>query len=146
MRDELSLLQAQLTYKKRLESILKELRQQQAPLALRVQQLEKDMVMERRDVEILEGRSLAAFFYFLTGKKDEKLSIERKEYYAARIKYEAARRELDAIEMDIQSTEEDLADLADCETRYANAIEEKRAAIEHADNPLSGIFWTKSIC
>ena len=143
MRDELSLLQAQLTYKKRLEAMLKELRQQQAPLANKVQKLEADMVMERRDVEILEGRSLAAFFYTLTGKMDEKLSVERKEYYAARIKYEAARRELDAIETDIQSTEEDLADLEDCEQRYANAIEEKRIAIENANNPLSRDFLHK---
>ena len=134
MRDELSLLQAQLVHKKRLESMLKELRQQQEPLAKKVKELEAQMISERKDVEILEGRSLAAFFYFLTGKKEEKLSEERKEYYAARVKYEAARRELNAIEMDIEVTEEDLSDLADCEARYTRAIEEKRQAIEETDN------------
>jgi chromosome segregation ATPase len=101
------------------------------------------MLSERRDVEILEGRSLAAFFYALAGKKDEKLSEERKEYYAARVKYEAARRELEAIETDLESTREDLADLADCEERYANAIEEKRNAIENAGNALSRDFLEK---
>ena len=143
MRDELSLLQAQLTYKKRLEAMLKELKQQQEPLSRKVKELEARMSSERRDVEVLEGRSLAAFFYFLTGKKDEKLSEERKEYYAARVKYEAARRELNAIEMDIEVTEEDLADLADCEERYARAIEEKRIAIEAADNLHSWGFMEK---
>ena len=143
MRDELSLLQAQLTYKKRLEAMLKELRQQQEPLAKKVKELEARMVSERKDVEVLEGRSLAAFFYFLTGKKEEKLTEERKEYYAARVKYDAARRELDAIETDIQSTEEDLADLADCEARYVKAIEEKRVAIEQADDPRSRDFLEK---
>lgn len=143
MRDELSLLQAQLTYKKRLEAILKELRQQQEPLVKKVRELELKMISERKDVEVLEGRSLAAFFYFLTGKKDEKISEERKEYYAARVKYEAARRELDAIETDIASTEEDLADLADCEARYARAIEAKRLAIEEADNLHSWGFMEK---
>lgn len=143
MRDELSLLQAQLTYKKRLEAMLKELKQQQEPLAKKVRELEENMVSERRDVEILEGRSLAAFFYFLTGKKGEKLSEERKEYYAARVKYEAARRELEAIETDIESTEEDLADLSECEARYAKAIEEKRIAIEAADNLQSWGFMEK---
>ena len=137
MRDELSLLQAQLTYKKRLIAMLKELKAQQEPLAKKVAQLESAMVSERKDVDRLEGRSLAAFFYHVMGKKTEKLDMERREYYAARVKYDAARRELDAIEMDIQSTEEDLADLADCEARYAQAIENKRVAIENAGTQLS---------
>lgn len=143
MRDELSLLQAQLTYKKRLEAMLKELKQQQEPLAKKVAELESKMVSERKDVDQLEGRSLAAFFYFVLGKKDEKLNEERREYYAARVKYDAARRELDAVETDIQSTEEDLYDLRDCEQRYAEAIEEKRIAIENAGNQLSQDFLEK---
>ena len=143
MRDELSLLQAQLTYKKRLVAMLKELKAQQEPLAKKVAQLEASMVSERKDVDRLEGRSLAAFFYNVLGKKDEKLDTERREYYAARVKYDAARRELDAIEMDIESTEEDLADLADCEERYARAIEEKRLAIENAGTTLSQEFLDK---
>ncbi|MBP3683742.1 MAG: hypothetical protein J6J12_02100 [Oscillospiraceae bacterium] len=143
MRDELSLLQAQLTYKKRLEAMLKELKQQQEPLAAKVRELEAKMVSERKDVEELEGRSLAAFFYSLTGKKGEKLDEERREFYAARVKYDAARRELDAINMDIESTEEDLADLADVEQRYAQAIEDKRTAIENANSPISQDFLEK---
>ena len=143
MRDELSLLQAQLTYKKRLEAMLKELKQQQEPLAAKVRELEAKMVSERKDVEELEGRSLAAFFYSLTGKKGEKLDEERQEFYAARVKYDAARRELDAINMDIESTEEDLADLADVEQRYAQAIEDKRTAIENANSPISQDFLEK---
>ena len=143
MKDELSLLQAQLVYKKRLEAMLKELKQQQEPLAKKVKELEARMVSERRDVAVLEGRSLAAFFYTLTGRMDEKRSEERKEYYAARVKYDAARRELDAIEMDIEVTEEDLSDLADCEERYARAIEKKRLAIEQADDPRSRDFLEK---
>lgn len=143
MRDELSLLQAQLIYKKRLEAMLKELRQQQEPLVKKVRELEANMVSEHKDVQVLEGRSLAAFFYFCLGKKDEKLDMERREYYAARVKYDAARRELDAIEMDIEATEEDLADLADCEQRYAQAVENKRIAIQMSDNPLSRDFLEK---
>lgn len=147
MRDELSLLQAQLTYKKRLEAMLRELQSQQEPLAEKVKRLEAKMRSERKDVEELEGKSLAAFFYFCLGKKDEKLDTERREYYAARIKYEAARRELDAIETDIESTREDLADLADCEQRYAQAIEAKRVAIENAGTALSQEFldWERSL-
>lgn len=135
MKDELSLLQAQLTYKKRLEAMLKELRAQEAPLRRKVIELEKVMLHERKDVNRLEGRSLAAFVYYALGKKEEKLDAERRQYYAARVKYDAAARELEAIQLDIETTEEDLQDLANCETLYAQKMEEKRIAIEVAGSP-----------
>ena len=137
MKDELSLLQAQLTYKKRLETMLQELRSQEAPLSQKVAKLEKVMLSERKDVDRLEGHSLAAFFYNVVGKKDEKLDEERREYYAARVKYDMAAQELAAIRQDIESTEEDLQDLADCEERYAQVLEEKRQAIEAAGTTVS---------
>lgn len=137
MTEELSLLQAQLTYKKRLEAMLSELRSQQAVLKEKVFRLEKSMLSEHKDVQRLEGRSLTAFFYLITGHKEEKLDSERKEYYAARVKYDAAVRELKAIEQDLECTEEDLRDLADCELRYVRVIEQKRAAIHSAGTALS---------
>jgi len=118
--------------------MLKELRSQQAPLREKVTELEKIMVRERKDVDRLEGHSLAALFYHMAGKMDEKLDIERREYYAARVKYDTCARELEAIEQDIEATEEDLADLADCEARYERAMEAKRQAIESADTPEAG--------
>ena len=135
MKDELSLLQAQMTYKKRLEAVLTELQAQQAPLKKKAAELEAIMLRERRDVDRLEGRSLSAFFYLIAGKMDEKLDTERREFYAARAKYDTCMQELEAIEQDIEATEEDLADLAGCEARYAQAVEEKRKAIENAGTP-----------
>lgn len=143
MRDELALLGAQLTYKKRLEAMLKELHAQEAPLSRKVEALEEIMLRERKDVDRLEGRSLAAFVYYALGKKEEKLDLERREYYAARVKYDAAARELESIRQDIESTQEDLADLQDCEARYAVALEEKRIAIENAGLPESGEILSK---
>lgn len=137
MRDELSLLQAQLTYKHRLEAMLKELRSQQTPLRVKAEELKQIMLSEQKDVDRLEGHSLAAFFYNVVGKMDEKLDEERREYYAARVKYDACVRELEAVEQDIEATEEDLADLADCEEKYARAMEAKRLAIEAAGIPVS---------
>lgn len=137
MRDELSLLQAQLTYKKRLEAMLSELKVQQTMLKEKVSRLEEKMKAERKDVDRLEGRSLTAFFYALTGQKEGKLDVERREYYAARMKYEVAARELKAVEQDIECTEEDLRDLSDCELRYVRVIEKKRIAIENAGTTVS---------
>lgn len=135
MKDELSLYQAQVTYKKRLETVLKELRSQHAPLKEKAEQLEKSMLRERRDVDRLEGHGLAALLYQMSGKMDEKLDLERREYYAARAKYDACMQELEAIEQDIEATEEDLADLASCEENYARALEAKRLAIENSGRP-----------
>lgn len=143
MRDELSLLQAQLDYKKRLVMVLKELYDQQRPLVARVARLEKQMRSEQKDLKRLEGRSLAAFFYYVTGRIDEKRDLERLEAYAVRVKYDAARRELDAIEQDIEATKEDLADLADCEKRYADALEAKRQALESTGTAVSEALLEK---
>ena len=130
MKDELSLLEAQLTYKKRLEAMANELRQQRTVLQQKVAMLEQKMLSEKKDVDRLEGKSLAAFYYHAFGKKTEKLEGERREYYAARVKYDAAVRELKAVELDLECTEEDLQDLSSCEERYVHAMEEKRRAIE----------------
>ena len=135
MRDELSLYQAQLTYKKRLEAVLAELRSQQEPLLKKATELEKIMIRERKDVDRLEAHGVTAFFYLIAGKMDEKLDTERREYYATRAKYDSCIQELDAINQDIEATEEDLADLADCEERYAKALEAKRHAVEAAGTP-----------
>jgi hypothetical protein len=130
MRDDLSLLQAQLTYKRRLEAMLTELRAQETPLQKKTAELEQVMLRERKDVDRLEGHSLTALFYQMAGKMDEKLELERREYYAARAKYDTCLRELEAIRQDIEATEEDLEDLSDCEKKYAAAMEAKRRAIE----------------
>ena len=130
MKDELSLLEAQLTYKKRLEAMANELRQQRMVLQQKVAMLEQKMLSEKKDVERLEGKSLAAFYYHAFGRKTEKLEGERREYYAARVKYDAAVRELKAVELDLECTEEDLMDLSNCEERFIRAVEAKRRAEE----------------
>ena len=143
MRDELSLLEAQLTYKKRLEAMADELRAQRTVLQQKVSMLEQKMILEKKDVERLEGKSLAAFYYHAFGKKNEKLEGERREYYAARVKYDAAVRELKAVELDLVCTEEDLQDLQDCEQRYVKAMAEKRRAIETSGTEQSRAFLEK---
>lgn len=133
--DELSLLQAQMVYKKRLDAVMQELKSQEAPLLAKVAELEKIKFQEQKELDRLESGSLAAFFYNVIGKKDEMLDKERREAYAARVKYDAARRELEAIQGDILETEEDLRDLQDCEEKYARKLQEIRLAMESHHTP-----------
>ena len=141
--DNLSLLQAQIVYKKRLEAMMTELRSQEASLQEKVTELKEKLILEQQDVERLEGRSLAVFIYHAMGKMDEMLDRERREAYATQVKYDAAIRELDAIQEDIRETEADLQDLCDCEDRYARKLEEKRQTIEVAGTPNAEVLLEK---
>ena len=107
--DQLRELQRQVSRSKQLEARLSELRSQKNILSQQVKELEAIKLDEQKDVDRLEGRSLAAFFYNVIGKMDEKLDAERREAYVARVKYDAAVRELAGVEADLRSCETELA-------------------------------------
>ena len=67
----------QVAEKKNCEAKQKELTAQRDTLADRLKKLEKSKLAEQADVDRLEGDSLAAFFYQVIGKMDEKLDKER---------------------------------------------------------------------
>ena len=73
----------QVAEKKNCEAKQKELTAQRDTLADRLKKLEKSKLAEQADVDRLEGHSLAAFFYQVIGKMDEKLDKERQEAYLA---------------------------------------------------------------
>ena len=98
---QLQELLAQCARKRKLEASAAELRRQRDTYAARAEELKEAMREEQADVDRLEGRSLAAFFYNVVGKMDEKLTQERQEAYAARVQYDAAARELAGAEEDL---------------------------------------------
>lgn len=130
--EQLRQLQVQCARKKKLVASIEELRVQREAYAARAQELQQIMADEQADVERLEGRSLSAFFYNVIGKMDEKLTQERQEAYAARVKYDSAARELSGIEEDLKRYEAELDSLQGCENRYASILQEKTAAVKSA--------------
>ena len=130
--EQLRQLQAQMARAAQLEAMLQELRGQRDALREQVRELESVKLREQADVDRLEGRSLAAFFYEVIGKKDERLDKERREAYAARVKYDAATRELDGVEGDLSRYESELSSLRGCESRYKAVLNEKAAAVKAA--------------
>lgn len=130
--EELRALREQIERKRQLEAMLKDLRAQRWELTARVSELEKVKLEEQADVDRLEGHSLAAFFYGVIGKMDEKLTQERQEAYAARVKYDAAVRELSAVEEDLERKETEYRRLEGCEERYAQVLREKREVLKTA--------------
>ncbi len=137
-QDELSALRQQVARKAQLEIRVEQLRAQRRELARKAEDLKAAQQEEQADVDRLEGRSLAAFFYAFTGKMEEKLDEERREAYAARVKYDAAARELSAVEGDLARDEAELRRMSGCEAAYRQALEGKAAALRAAGDPAAG--------
>ncbi len=130
INERLRQLQEQLIQKKRLETMLQELRTQEEELDRRVRELLAVKMAEEKDAERLEGRSLAAFFYGVIGKKDEKLDKERKEAYAARVKYDAALKALEAVREDTRKLMAEKDQLLECQGEYDRLLREKREQLK----------------
>ena len=135
--EQLRELQAQCTRKKKLEASAAELRTQRDTYRLRAQELEQSFQQQQADLDRLEGRSLSAFFYNVIGKMDEKLTQEKQEAYAARVKYDAAARELAGIEEDLHRCEAELESLQGCESRYEAVLKEKIQAVKKAGGDVA---------
>lgn len=133
--DQLKELLEQCARKRRLEAVQRELTAQRDQYAAQTDALKKLFQEEQADVDRLEGRSLAAFFYRVTGKRGEKLDKERQEVYAARVKYDAAVRELAGAEEDLRRCRSELNDVWDSESRYQALWEEKIQAVKKAGGP-----------
>ena len=128
--EELQKLQRQIARKRQLDAEIGELRSQCEGLAQQVKELDVRRKKEQLDVDRLEGRSLAALFYNMTGRMDEKLDQERREAYAAAAAYEVAARELRQAQEELASTEAERRELAQCEEQYQTVMEEKAAAVK----------------
>lgn len=126
---QLRQLQQKVARKNQLQARCAGLRSQRGVLMDKTAVLEQIAMKEEADVARLEGRSLAAFFYNVVGKMDEKLDQERREAYAARVKYDAVVRELQAVEQDLSACCEELDSLSLCEDHYRMCLEEKAAAL-----------------
>lgn len=130
MSETLQQLHEQVARKHHLETALADLEKQRRELIPRVAELDDQRMKEQMDVDRLEGRSLAAFFYGVIGKMDEKLDQERAEAYAAAVRYDAAKRELDFVKDSIAGYEAELRGLAGCEEQYEQALSEKTIALK----------------
>ena len=137
MHDDLFALQQKVAQKPLLESKLYELHTQRRQYDNQVISLRVASRKEQEDVEKLEGRSLANYFYQVIGKLDDKLDQERKEAYAAKVKLDAAERELAGIESDIKGIQEQITDVLVAEARYKDALELKRRQLKDSGTQVA---------
>ncbi len=133
--DTLIKLQQKVALKPQLEVKLRELQDQRRIYDSNVISLRVAFRKEQEDVERLEGRSLANYFFQVIGKLDDKLDQERKEAYAAKVKLDAAERELAGIEEDIREIQSQLTEIRIAEAEFVQALETKRAALRASGTP-----------
>ena len=130
MADILYELQQKVAMKPSLEAKLRELQNQRREYEREVISLRVAFRKEQQDLEKLEGRSLANYFFQVVGKLDEKIDQERREAYAAKVKLDAAERELAGIEDDISEIQTQLNEIRVAEAQYKDALEKKRAMLK----------------
>lgn len=128
--EKLKELHRQRLQKKRLEAMKTELLQQETAVAKKAAMLGEIKKKEQMDVDKLEGKSIKALFFTLSGSIEEKLSKERQEAYAAAMKYDAARRDLEGIQSDLRYCQEELDKLMDCEAEYQHLYEQKKNSLK----------------
>lgn len=132
---KLEQLQQKLRQKQHLEHILTELNEQRPALSEKTAALKQVMDKEQTDVDKLERGSLSAFFYELFGKKEEKLTKEKKEAYEAHIKYSAAAQELRSLDDRLQRTQSELLTLQTVQEEYDSLLAQTLSDLIAAGHP-----------
>ncbi len=133
--ESLKKMQEKVARRHKLDRQIQDLRVQKERLREQVAELDSARIREQEDVDKLEGRSLAAFFYNVIGKREEQLDIERQEAYAAAVKYDAAARELDDVDYDLQQALAEFSKLVGAETAYVDALNAKADALKAVGGP-----------
>lgn len=130
-------LQGQVARQEKLRAVVSELTGRVEQLCVQERELAEQRGREQADVDRLEGRSLAAFFYGLTGSKEERLEKERQEARAAVVKHDAVVLQLRSAQEELQARRNELDTLRGCEERYQAALQEKAQAVKRED-PVQG--------
>lgn len=115
-----------------LRTRLQSLYAQRDELAAREAELAEIAEDEADDVRRLEGRSLARYFFGLTGSLDDRLDREQAEAREAAVRHDAVARELDGVEDAVAAAEAELRRLDGCERRYEELLERKAAMLKAA--------------
>jgi hypothetical protein len=90
---------------------------------------------EGRDVEKLEGLSLAALFHAVLGDKPDQLKKEKEEYLQAKLRHDACQSGVEHLRQEFDGMEKRLAALGNPAAEYAAVLAEKEAALRESGGP-----------
>lgn len=135
--EEIRRLRSEIARASQLKIRLESLYRQRKELSGREAELRSRRVEEQDDVDRLEGRSLARYFYTLLGSLDEKLDAERAGARAAAVEHDAVLAELEDVNAAVAEAEGELAGLSGCEERYDKAVSAKAEYLKKSGSPLA---------
>ena len=135
--EEIRRLRSEIARAGQLKIRLESLYRQRKELGEREAELRSRRVEEQDDVDRLEGRSLARYFYTLLGSLDEKLDAERAGARAAAVEHDAVLAELEDVNAAVGEAEGELAGLSGCEERYDKAVSAKAEYLKKSGSPLA---------
>ncbi|MCG0276244.1 MAG: hypothetical protein L5655_08830 [Thermosediminibacteraceae bacterium] len=99
-------------------------------LKKRLCELKELLDKEKKDVDNLDGMSLANLFYSILGIKEERLREERQEYLAAKLKYDQCLDELKALEKEIHDLKLQVEEINILEREYQDVLRKKEEILE----------------
>lgn len=111
------------------ESMLCQLRKQEAVLCARVGELATQLQLEQADVDRLTG-GFRSIFYAVIGKKKEMLEKEQAEVLAASMKLDTAKQELKAVQEEVFKLECEVGSVKRYEREYQEVLMQKVEAMK----------------
>lgn len=88
-------------------------------------QLKRQLALESRDVERLDGVTLLNLWHSLRGTKEDAKRKEQEEYLTAKLKYDEANAALRALEADLSKIDNNLTAMGDLDIKYQQAVRDK---------------------
>ncbi|MEQ8201500.1 MAG: hypothetical protein ABRQ24_08795 [Syntrophomonadaceae bacterium] len=95
-------------------------------------QLKRQLALESRDVERLDGVTLLNLWHSLKGTKDDAKRKEQEEYLTAKLRYDEAEAALTALEADLSKIDNNLAAMGGIDTKYQQAVRDKEEYLLHS--------------
>ena len=127
--EKLNELREKMTRNGKAESMLSQLRKQEAELCARVGELAAQLQLEQADVDRLTG-GFRSIFYAVIGKKKEMLEKEQAEALAASMKLDTAKQELKAVQEEIFKLDWEIGSVKRYEREYQEVLMQKAQAMK----------------
>ena len=122
--EKLSELREKVARNGKAESMLYELRKQEAALAARVGELATQLQLEQADVDRISG-GFRSIFYAVIGKKKEMLEKEQAEALAVSMKLDTAKKELENVQQEVFRLNWEVGSVRRYEREYQEVLMEK---------------------
>lgn len=127
LNKELEQNQAGMARLHKIDFILGELEREQRGLGRKEFELKLALANENADVEKLENQGLAALFYSVLGKLDDRIEKERQEALAAKLKYDQAVKDLKDVAEQIDKLSAERLLYVECPKEYERLFALKKA-------------------